>query len=94
MYIAECCLQLLSEIKYSNQKLIILDYKLDIELLSGDLHFCSICHSIIGSCPCCDHDFGFPFALFLNEGKEGMIVFCHACFFNKLNIFDKSKVGV
>jgi len=70
-------------IKYIDYPEIINGVPLKVEMISGQLHYCAICGKILGSCSVCGKDYGFPFMLFINKGRKGMIVLCSYCL-NKL----------
>jgi len=78
-----CCVEVLGWIKYRDTPEVIEGHVLKVEMESGDLHYCSSCGKVLGSCPFCDSDYGFPFMLFIDGGEKGMIVLCEECF-NKL----------
>jgi len=76
----ECCLEILSWIEYRDNPEVINGHTLKVEMKSGDLHYCSSCGKVLGTCTFCDRTYEFPLYLFLNEGKKGAIVLCLDCF--------------
>jgi hypothetical protein len=81
----KCCLEILNLIKYRDTPEIVKGYELKVEIESGDLHYCSLCGKVLGSCSVCDTDYGTPLMLFLNKGEKGAIILCVDCF-NKLGL--------
>ena len=81
----DCCREILGWIKYRDEPEVIKGVSLKVEMESGDLHYCSLCGKVLGSCSFCGTDYGMPLMLFLDEGRKGAIVLCTECF-NKLGL--------
>lgn len=75
----DCCKDFLNSIQYRSSPHVLLGHTLEVEVLSEDIHRCAKCKTPLGSCPICCIDYGFPIMLFINEGKDGMIVLCMDC---------------
>ena len=86
----DCCEEVLSWIEYREQPINLKGYVVKVIMKSGDLYRCCICGKVLGSCSFCDKYYGFPFLIFINEGKEGMVALCKKCL-NKIFEFINIK---
>jgi hypothetical protein len=82
----ECCKEVLSWIEYKEEPYNLKGHLVKVILKSSDLYYCCLCGKVLGTCPFCGKSYGFPFLIFINEGKEGMLALCKKCL-NSLNLF-------